>query len=259
MTVLASDLSWMEVDGTRLEWARWGSAQNGLLPICLMHEGLGSVALWKGFPQKLADATGRMVVAWSRQGHGQSQPITQQRGVDYMHREAKLMPDIHRQLGLERAHWFGQSDGGSIALIGAALFPELVASMVLEAPHVFVEEMTVSSISELRRVYEATDMQDRMRRYHADPEHIFRNWNDIWLKPSFIDWNIEELLPMIKAPTLLIQGLDDEFGTLEQLYRIETMLPQVQRLELENCGHAPHQDQDIAVLEAVQSFLKTKD
>jgi pimeloyl-ACP methyl ester carboxylesterase len=224
-----------------------------------MHEGLGSIALWKRFPETLAAATGRQVIAWSRQGHGWSDLILEDRGPDYMHREAELLPELHQQLGIERAHWLGHSDGGSIALIGAAWHPQLAAGLIVEAPHVFVEDLTVASIAEIGVGYAASDMGERMRRYHADPDHIFHKWNDIWLDPAFRDWNIESLLPAISAPALLIQGWDDEYGSMEQLDRIAAVLPVTERIELERCGHSPHRDREDAVVAAVSAFLNDKD
>ncbi len=242
-----------------LEVERFGSSPPGRLPILLMHEGLGSIALWKQFPEALAYATGRVVIAWSRRGHGWSDPIDDVRTSDYMHREAELLPELHRVLGISRAHWLGHSDGGSIALIGAAWFPELAASLILEAPHVFVEDVTVSSIAQIGASYGSSTMGERMRRYHADPDHIFRKWNDIWLTPAFRAWNIEALLPQIYVPALLIQGLQDEYGTIEQLDRIAAVLPETRRLELDGCGHSPHRDCEAAVIAAVSAFLNDRD
>lgn len=249
----------LSLGGVSLEVARFGDLQAKRLPILLMHEGLGSIGLWKHFPEALASATGRAVIAWSRRGHGWSDPIDEVRMPDYMHREAELLPELHRLLGISRAHWLGHSDGGSIALIGAAWYGNLAASLILEAPHVFVEDVTVSSIAQIGDSYGSSTMGERMKRYHADPDHIFRKWNDIWLTPAFRDWNIEALLPQISAPTLLIQGRDDEYGTMEQLDRIAAILPETSRLELERCGHSPHRDCEAAVIEAVAAFLKDRD
>jgi pimeloyl-ACP methyl ester carboxylesterase len=248
----------LNLAGTRIEFARWSGGERRL-PILLLHEGLGSVALWKQFPGLLAAATERDVIAWSRQGHGWSDPISSARAPDYMHREAELLPALHAALGIERAHWLGHSDGGSIALIGASRFPDLAVSLILEAPHVFVEELTVASIAAIGAAYPESDMGERMKRYHADPDHIFARWNDIWLDPAFRDWNIEAQLPQVRAPALLIQGIDDEYGTMVQLDRIADVLPAVDRLELAACGHSPHRDCEAAVIEAVRVFLADRD
>ena len=246
----------VNVGGADLEVARWAGARPDLLPILLLHEGLGSISLWRDFPAKVGEATGREVIAWSRRGHGWSAPIEDARGPDYMHREAELLPELFDWLGLRRAHLLGHSDGASIALIAAARTPDLVSSIILEAPHVFVEDISIDSIAEIGRTFGTSDMAVRMRRHHADPVHIFRKWNDIWLLPAFRQWNIENLLAAIEAPTLMIQGLDDEYGTMEQLDRIARAVPHAARIELDDCRHSPHRDREDAVLSAVRGFLE---
>lgn len=248
----------LDLHGIELDCAWSGSAHDSRLPILLMHEGLGSVDLWKDFLEKLSEATDREVVAWSRQGHGRSDPIPQARLPDYMHREAGLLPLLHERLGIPRAHWLGHSDGGSIALIGAAWYPELAASLILEAPHVFVEDLTVASIATIGAAYASSGLGARMQRYHADPDHIFYRWNDIWLDPAFRDWNIEALLHDVRAPALLIQGRDDEYGSMEQLDRIEAVLSETVRVELDRCGHSPHRDCEDGVIVAIREFLAAK-
>ncbi len=165
---------------------------------------------------------------------------------------------IHEGLGIGRAHWLGHSDGGSIALIGAARYPDLVAGLILEAPHVYVEELTASSIAEVSKGFAASDMGERMRRYHSDPVRMFGRWSDIWLEPAFLDWNIEALLPDVRVPALLIQGEDDQYGTLDQLDRIAAVLPDTVSLQLANCRHSPHFDREDAVVEAICDFLEEK-
>jgi pimeloyl-ACP methyl ester carboxylesterase len=247
----------IEIAGVRLEVKAWeGGAEDSACPILLLHEGLGSVAMWRDFPAALARRTGRPVIAWSRIGYGQSDPLPEPRDPDYMHCEADLVPQVMDTLGIARALLLGHSDGGSIALIAAARYPERVAALVLEAPHVFVEDVAVASIAAARDHYLASDMGERMARYHRLPDQVFWRWNDIWLDPRFRGWNIEDLLPRIAAPTLLIQGLGDEYGTLEQLDRIEAVVPGAKRVELPDCGHSPHRDQPEAVLEAVAAFVR---
>jgi pimeloyl-ACP methyl ester carboxylesterase len=176
-----------------------------------------------------------------------------------MHREADLLPALHEKFGVARAHWLGHCDGGSIALIAAARYPGLAASLILEAPHVFVEAETLTSIAEIGARYAARDMAARMRRYHADPDHTFGLWNAIWLDPAFADWNIESLLAGLRTPALLIHGDDDEYGTPRQFDRIAALLEESHRLELDACGHSPHRDREDAVLAAVRGFLGPKD
>ena len=242
----------VDVDGIRLEFQTWPG--NGL-PILLLHEGLGSVAMWRDFPQQLAAATRHPVLAWSRRGYGLSDPLHDHRDPDYMHREADAVVRLMDALAIERAVLFGHSDGGSIALIAAARSPHRVAALILEAPHVFVEEMAIDSIARTKHHYMTTNFSQLLGRYHRDPDHAFWGWNDIWLDPRFRGWSIEELLPAIRAPALLIQGRDDEYGTVEQLDRIAAVLPDVRRLELDHCGHSPHRDQPEAVLRATVAFL----
>jgi pimeloyl-ACP methyl ester carboxylesterase len=241
------------VEGVELEVQAWGEGEETIL---LLHEGLGSVSHWRDFPERLAAATGARVIAWSRQGHGRSQKLTARRDPDYMHIEAERIGPLLDALNVTRAHLFGQSDGASIALLAAAMLPGRVETMILEAPHVLVEQITYDSIAEARQIYLTTDLPRKLARHHADVDHIFWMWNDIWLDPRFRNWNIENVLPAIRAPALMIQGLDDEYGTLDQLHRIAAILPETETLLLERCKHAPHRDQPEAVLNATAKFLK---
>ena len=248
-----SDREFIVVASVRLETARWAGREPAIL---LLHEGLGSVAMWRDFPAALAQATGRTVIAWSRQGYGASDPLPVPRDIDYMHREAALLPAVMDQLGIRRAHLFGHSDGASIALIAAAQAPARVISLILEAPHVLVEPVTVESIAKAKAAYETTDLRRRLARYHDRVDEVFWRWNDIWLDPRFGSWNIEALLKDIVAPVLLIQGREDEYGTMNQLDRIAAVLTGVRRLELMACRHSPHRDQPAAVLAAAAEFMR---
>ena len=171
-----------------------------------------------------------------------------------MHREAQsALPELLHKLDIDRPILFGHSDGASIALIHAASHP--ARAVIALAPHVFVEEAGLRSIREIRANYEHTDLRQKLARYHADPESAFRGWNDIWLHPDFRVWNIEDVLPKITAPVLVIQGIDDQYGTMEQLDRIERGLPHAQFLKLPDCRHSPHIDQADAVIEAFVRFI----
>jgi pimeloyl-ACP methyl ester carboxylesterase len=247
------DNEFITVRGVALEVRRW---RGHGLPILLLHEGLGSISLWRDFPDQLSAASGRPVVAWSRQGHGRSERLPSPREPDYMHAEADSLPLLMDALGLPRAVLFGHSDGGSIALIAAARFPERIAALILEAPHVLVEQLTVDSIAQLKVAYQTTDLGRKIARHHNDADHVFWRWNDIWLDPRFRDWNIEAVLPAVQAPALLIQGKDDEYGTMDQLDRIQAVLAQTSRVELDRCGHSPHRDRRDAVLQASVGFLR---
>jgi pimeloyl-ACP methyl ester carboxylesterase len=223
----------------------------------LLHEGLGSIELWRDFPQQLAAATGRAVVAYSRYGHGRSDRLEEARAAGYMHDEARVvLPELLRSLGLEAPVLFGHSDGASIALIYAASAPAGATALVLEAPHVFVEPLTVRSIEIAREAAAGGDLLEKLGRYHADAAATFWGWNDIWLHPDFSTWNITALLPAIRVPLLLLQGRDDEYGTAAQLTAIADAIPHAAALLLDDCGHSPHRAQTAAVLEQTRAFLE---
>jgi pimeloyl-ACP methyl ester carboxylesterase len=236
--------------GNRLEY-RAIAGRADLPTLVFLHEGLGSVALWRDFPDKLAAATGAPTLIYSRYGYGKSDRLADERSIDYMHVEAlTALPELRRELRLDNAVLVGHSDGASIALIHAARWP--VRGLILEAPHVFVEDVTVASIAEAKRAYETTDLGKRLARYHDDPDGAFWGWNRIWLHPDFRAWTIEDVLPGVRCPVLAIQGADDEYGTLAQLYAIERKLPgRFERAVLAECGHAPHRDQAAATLAAM--------
>jgi pimeloyl-ACP methyl ester carboxylesterase len=172
-----------------------------------------------------------------------------------MHLEAAALGSLLRTVGFERPILFGHSDGGSIALIRAATRPDEVAALVLEAPHVFVEPVTLAGIAEARTTFETTDLAGRLARYHRDPDQVFRRWSDIWLDPRFRTWNIEAGLDAIACPILLIQGEQDDYGTRAQLDAIHARAPQAEIKMLQPCGHSPHRDQPSAVLAAASDFL----
>ena len=232
-----------------------------LAPIVLLHEGLGSVAMWRDFPERLADATGRPVLAFSRPGYGCSTPraAAERWQPDFMHRQAhELLPAVLDALGVGGPYLlFGHSDGASIALLHAARFGARVAGVVALAPHSFVEPVALAAIRATRDAYLTTDLRTRLARYHDDPDSAFWGWNDIWLDPAFAAWNIEAELATIAAPLLAIQGRGDEYGTLEQLGCIHRLLPAARVLELADSGHSPHRDQPEAVLAAARDFITT--
>jgi pimeloyl-ACP methyl ester carboxylesterase len=225
--------------------------------IVMLHEGLGSIAMWKDFPQRIAEATGCGVLVYSRYGHGKSAGLAEKRPVDFMHQEAKVvLPDLLRQLEIERPILLGHSDGASIALIYAGTWPEHVRGLVLEAPHVFVEEFGLRSTRAIREIYESTELREKLARYHDHVDEMFRGWNDIWLDPQFRSWNIEEYLSSITCPTLVIQGENDEYGTLAHVEAIQRRVPGAQALILPRCGHSPHRDQPEITLDAICRFFR---
>jgi pimeloyl-ACP methyl ester carboxylesterase len=224
--------------------------------IVLLHEGLGSVALWRDFPHLLAARTRCTVVAYSRRGYGASDPLKGPREPDYMHREAtEVLPDLLDALAIERPILFGHSDGASIAIVFAGTFPDRVRALVLEAPHVFVEEISLRSIAAARAAWETTDLRTRLGRYHQHVEGAFRGWNDAWLDPRFRAWNIEAEAARITAPVLVIQGEDDEYGTLAQVESIAARVPHVQTVVLPDTGHSPHRDAPERIVARVATFI----
>jgi len=244
----------LQIGDTALEAAWLVPEVPGAPTIVLLHEGLGSVAMWRDFPLRLGERTGCGIFAYSRAGHGQSGPAALPRDPDYLEREATdVLPDVLAAAGIERPLLFGHSDGGSIALVFAAHFPDLVRGLILEAPHVFVEDLSVASIATARETYPS--FRDRLGRYHADVDAMFRGWNDIWLDPRFRDWTIVDRLARITVPVLTIQGADDEYGTLAQLDAIEAHVPRAQRLVIARSGHSPHRDNAEIVLAAAAAFV----
>ena len=225
----------------------------------MLHEGLGSVSMWRDFPAQLASATRTNVVVYSRHGYGRSAPVSEPRSVRYMHDEALfVLPQFLDALGIENPILFGHSDGGSIALIHAAGSGRRVAGVVALAPHVFVEDVSVASIAAAKIAFETTSLRERLGRYHDDVDGVFRGWNDIWLHPEFRSWSIEEYLPRITCPILAIQGADDEYGSLEQIRRIAYATADVELISLADCRHSPHRDQPAKVLESVARWAKRR-
>ncbi len=244
---------------------QWIARERTQAPLMVfLHEGLGSVAMWRDFPQRLCDALGCRGLVYSRPGYGRSTPRAQSErwGVDFMHRQAYvLLPALLQALGVDTAQdapWlFGHSDGGSIALLHAARFPDRVAGAIVLAPHILVEDISVASIEQAQQAYLGTDLRQRLARYHEDPDSAFWGWNRIWLDPAFRAWNIQGELAAIRCPLLAVQGLDDEYGTLAQIRGIAQRAPQTQLLELAACGHSPHRDQPEALTGAVQRFFSS--
>ena len=244
----------------RLEYA-WLNAQQREAPlIVFLHEALGTLAQWRDFPQRLCDAGGFRGLLYSRYGHGGStaRPPRAPWPLDYLEREARLLPEFLRAVGATAKPWlFGHSDGASIALIHAATFPDSLAGAVVLAPHIFVEDATIAGVVAARRSYETTDLRRRLGRYHPDPDDAFWRWHDRWVDPQFRGWNIEAVIPAIRCPLLAIQGEDDEYATMAQLDGIEQKVPQVELLKLAACRHSPHRDQPQKVTEVVSRFIRT--
>jgi len=241
----------------RIEY-EWVGA--GARAIVFLHEGLGSRAMWRDFPAKLCAALGMRGLVYSRPGYGKSTPrdSDERWAPDFMHRQAhEVLPAVLDALALREPVWlYGHSDGGSIALLYAAAFPDRLRGAIVLAPHILVEEISVTSIRQARETYLCTDLKQRLARYHDDADSAFWGWNDIWLDPAFRDWNIGDEIAAIRCPLLAIQGVDDEYGTLEQIRGIARRVPQTELLELPACGHSPHRDQPQAVIEASVRFIR---
>jgi len=246
--------SFVRAGGRRLEY-RWFGSGSAADAVVLLHEGLGSVARWRDFPQRLAEATGRAVLAYSRCGYGWSDPLPGRRGVDFMHDEAdRSLPELLQALGIERPLLVGHSDGASIALIHAARFDSAARGVVALAPHLFVEPVTLASIADIAGRFDGSDLPVRMRRYHADPVATFRGWADIWLDPQFAGWNIEALVAATRCPILAMQGSDDEYGTMRQVRRIAELRPGTRVVEVAACHHSLHVDAPERVLDEIRDF-----
>lgn len=256
-------MPFIEAAGHRLHY-EWAGPEPGDAPtLVFLHQGLGSVSMWGDFPEALAEATGCGMLNYSRWGYGESEPIAEARPVEYMHDEAlESLPEVLSKLGVRRPILVGHSDGGSIALIyagsgaaqGAGPAP---AALILEAAHVFVEDITVDGAAKAKLAFDTTEFPRKLGRHHDDPEGMFRGWNDIWLYPDFLHWNIEEYLPKVTCPALVIQGENDEYGSRKQVDAIaakaggptEVLMPA-------GCGHSPHRELREEMLAAMTDFVR---
>jgi pimeloyl-ACP methyl ester carboxylesterase len=245
------------LSGHRIEYERIEVTRRIRPTLVFLHEGLGSVAMWRDFPGRLALATNCNALVYSRHGYGNSQPLVAPREVRYMHDEALVaLPQLLDDMRIERPLLVGHSDGASIALIHAGGAARPVAGLVLMAPHVRVEDIALKSILAARVAYETTVLRENLAPYHGDVDSAFWGWNRIWLHPAFRGWNIEEYLSRIACPVLAMQGRDDEFGTMDQLARIGRQVTGAELLELSACRHSPHRDQPGAVIDAVTRFVE---
>jgi len=262
MTSPSIDLDWA---GRRVriehEWV--GRDRRDAPLIVFLHEGLGSLAMWRDFPARLCAAVGARGLVYSRPGYGRSTPraANEAWAPDFMHRQAyEVLPALLAALGVdavaEKPWLFGHSDGGSIALLYAARFNQALSGAIVLAPHIMVDAGSLASIARARQAYLETDLRARLARYHDDPDSAFWGWNDIWLHPSFRAWSIESEIEAIGCPLLAVQGVDDEYGTLEQIRGIARRAPQTQLLELERCGHSPHRDQPEVLIAATSRFVR---
>ncbi len=247
----------MTVAGRSLEYRLLSVASSDSPTLVFLHEGLGSISLWKDFPERLARACGCNALVYSRYGNGFSDTLAEPRRPDYMHREAlDALPELLDRLSIRKPILFGHSDGASIAIIHEGLGPRTAAGMILCAPHIFVEDIAIRSIQAAKVAYESTDLRSRLARHHADVDRTFRGWNDIWLHDDFRAWNIEDCLRNVRCPVLAIQGAEDEYGTFEQIDRIADRAGSVEVRKLTDCRHSPHRDQPDAVISASVAFVQ---
>jgi pimeloyl-ACP methyl ester carboxylesterase len=243
----------------RIEY-RWVHRHRQGRPLLVfLHEGLGSVDAWKDFPERVCDAANARGLVYSRPGYGRSIPSPEPYPwpTDFLHQQAyEVLPELLRVLDVQGRPWLlGHSDGGSIALLYAAQFPQSVSGLIVLAPHTFVERYGLENIRQLSRDYVETDLRSRLARYHEDVDSAFWSWNEVWLDPDFEHWSIEQEVSQVTCPVLAIQGLDDEYGTLEQIHAIGRRLPQARLLELADCRHRAHRDQPERVIDAAARFV----
>ena len=247
-----------EICGRRIEYEQLHPdvERPGRPTLVFLHEGLGSVSMWKDFPGRVVAATGCPALVYSRPGHGRSALPSRPRGLRYLHDEATdVLPALLNHFDIRSSVLLDHSDGGSIALIAAGSGSTDPSGLIVMAPHVMVEDVTIRAITAARDAYENTDLRDRLGRFHADPDHVFRAWNDVWLRPDFRGWNIEEYLPTIGCPILALQGEGDEYATLDQIERIARRAHRVELLAVPDCGHSPHRDQPLTVIGAISRFV----
>lgn len=247
----------------RVEY-RWVNLTAHDAPIAVfLHEGLGSVAMWRDWPQSLCERLGMRGLVYSRPGYGLSTPRPHdvKWPVDFMTPQAQnILPELLDALDIgtqerQRMWLIGHSDGGSITLLYAALHADALAGAVAIAPHVFVEDISVESIAQTKKLYETTDLRAKLSRYHADVDSAFYGWNDIWLNPAFRQWSMTKELASIRRPLLAVQGHDDNYGTMAQIDAIADHVPHAQLVKLDACGHSPHRDAPDALNEAIAAFV----
>ena len=250
------DIDYITIQGHRLE-CRLLPGRPDAPVVVLLHEGLGSIGLWRDFPEKLATLTGCRLLVWSRYGYGRSDTLAAPRPLDYLHDEAlQALPELLEKLDVPRPLLVGHSDGATIALLYAAHSPQPPVGVVAIAPHVFVEDVAIEGIRRAGEAFHSGGLAERLARHHKDAISTFAGWHDTWLHEDFRDWNIEDCLSRIRAPLLLVQGEEDEYATLAQLDAIEGRVSgPVERIVLPACGHSPHREREVGTLKAIADFV----
>ena len=264
MSIIWSDQTGLRLNagGKSLEYAAWGPEPSAAPTLVLLHEGLGSVAQWRNFPQQLVDATGFGVLVYSRAGYGASDRVELPRPLDYMTREATgVLKEVLDTAGIEQAVLLGHSDGATIATIYAGSVSDMrIRALILMAPHFFTEPMGLAAIKAAGVDYVSGDLREKLGKYHANVDVAFNGWYDAWTNPDFEAWHVGDTIDHLRIPVLAIQGRDDPYGTLAQIEEIETRIySPVETAILNDCGHAPHLDQRHATLDAIREFCARLD
>jgi pimeloyl-ACP methyl ester carboxylesterase len=248
----------LRIGASDLEYRMIGPTPDQAPTLVLLHEGLGSAALWGDFPQQLQEATGAGVFVYSRAGYGASSPVTLPRPLDYMHREAlDVLPELLDSIGFRRGILVGHSDGASIAAIYAGGRQDFrVHAIALMAPHFVVEDISVKSIAEIKTTYETTNLREKLARWHKDVDNAFYGWNGAWLDPDFRKWDITEQLGYIRVPMLIVQGEHDQYGTVKQIEAAQRdCYCPVEVALLPGARHSPQRDAPEATLAATSNFV----
>jgi pimeloyl-ACP methyl ester carboxylesterase len=257
--ITLSPTGFLPIGASELGYRMIGPAPDQAPTVVMLHEGLGSAALWGDFPEKLQAATGAGVFAYSRAGYGASSPVKLPRPVDYMHIEAlDVLPKLLDAIGFRRGLLLGHSDGASIAAIYAGSHQDhRVQGVALMAPHFIVEDISVASIAAIRQTYETTELKAKLARWHRDVDNAFYGWNGAWLDPKFREWDISEYLAYIRVPVMIVQGVDDQYGTMRQIEiaQDECYCP-VDVVVVPGAGHSPHREAPKATLDAVTDFAQ---
>ena len=250
---------YITVSGKRLEVNRYGPSPGKAPTLVFLHHGLGCAAMWRDFPGKLAAAVGCGALVYSRLGYGRSYPCSLPRSVRFMHEEGlEVLPELLEAAGISQCILIGHSDGASIALIYAGGTPaKPLRGIIAEAPHVFFEMRTMLGIQKAKKAFESGDLRKKLEKYHgSNIDCAFWGWNDTWLHPDFVKWDIQRYLPGIKVPMLVIQGEDDEYGTIAQTAAIERYAGAgVDNVILPDCGHAPHREQETVTFKAMKEYI----
>ena len=241
----------------RIEYSFYEVKRPAAPTIVMLHEGLGALSLWRDLPRKLSNLVNCSVFVYSRHGYGQSDFINSKFNAKYMHKEAlNILPKILNHFDISNPILYGHSDGASIALIHASSADTGIMGLILEAPHVFVEEISLNGLKDAKKAFEQGGLKAGLAKHHREPEMIFRCWNNIWLSPEFLTWNIVSCLSNIQCPALLIQGETDAYGTFSQLDTIEKNVSGIcEKKILPNIGHSPHRENPKLVLRSIKQFI----